>query len=179
MNSNNLVSIFRKIRIDLLIIVGCIALFIPLAIFSRPTRVGDGSEYYALSLAWSSTHKPFMTDESWLRYDHLFNSGEINSLVDSITLQKWFPGLILGSTEDLAHFWFYSFCAAVISEFGDIVGIRIPIHVTFLMLHCLLLASMFVIARRTYGWKGLVAAFILTFLSPIIWYFDKVHTELF
>lgn len=174
-----LLSLLKEIRVDLLIVLSCIGIFIPFLFFSQPVRVGDGSEYYALSTAWSSTHKPFMTEESWKIYDQLFDSGSITGLVDSSSLKVWWQSLMLGPTYDEPHFWFYSLCAAVISEFGDLVGVRIPIHSSFLLFHCILLASLLIVAWRNFGWKGLVAAIILTFISPIIWYFNKVHTEFF
>lgn len=177
MNRN--LSKFKEIWVDILIFIVSFIVFIPLLFYGNPTRVGDGSEYYALSLAWISTNKPFMTETSWQVYDRVYNSGEINYLVDTTSLKKWFPGLKLGNTFDMLHFWFYSFCAAIITKMGNIIGIRIPIHMNFILLHYIMLTSMFFIAWRNLRWKGLITAIILTFLSPVIWYFDKVHTELF
>ena len=179
MHFNKLISGLQVIRVDLLILVGCIGIFIPIAILGQPTCVGDGSQYYALSLAWKSTYKPFMTDVSWTEYGHLVESGRISGLVDVDRLKNAFPSLTLGSSADFAHFWFYSLCAAIISKTVALLGINIFIQTAFLILHCLLLSCMLIIARRCFGWKGLTAAAIITFLSPMIWYFDKVHTELF
>ncbi len=171
-----LTSFLRGNKVEICIVIGCIGIFIPFILFSKPVRVGDGSEYYALSLAWSTTHKPFMTDGSWEQYSLLVDSGEIIGP----TLKDFFPALRLGSSADFNHFWFYSLGAAVISKIGDkIFGISIPVHTTFLLWHCLLLATMLIIAWRCFGWKGLLSAVLLTSLSPIIWYFDKVHTEFF
>jgi hypothetical protein len=179
MNFRKLFSFFKRIQGDILIIIGCIGIFIPFLFFSKPVRVGDGSEYYALSLAWRYTSKPFMTDSSWLEYERLVDSGGITGLMYLNRLKKSMPALSSGVRSDFIHFWFYSFCAAVISKLGVIVGIKFSIHNAFLLFHCLLLAGMLVIAWRCYGWKGLVAAIILTFLSPMLWFINKVHTEFF
>lgn len=172
-------SFIKEIWVEILIVIVCFGISIPFLLFSKPVLVGDGREYYALSIAWSSTHKPYMTDASWQKYSLLENSGEIAGLNNAPRLKDLFPALRLGSSADFNHFWFYSFLAAVISEIGDIVGIRIPINSTFLLLHFTLLACMLLIAWRCFGWRGLIAAIILTLCSPIIWYIDKVHTEFF
>lgn len=173
-----LFSFLSKIRIDILIIIGCFAIISPF-FFNKPVRVGDGSEYYAMALAWGNTNKPSMTDLSWQAYDNLAASGEITGLVNGIKLKNSMPVLPSEERSDFIHFWFYSLCAAVIYKFGLFTGLNISIHNSFILFHCLLLASMFLIAWRCFGWKGLIATIILTFLSPIIWYFNKVHTELF
>jgi hypothetical protein len=168
-----------KIWIDLILLGISIAFFIPFIYFIKPIRVGDGSQYYALELAWKTTLRPYMTDTSWMAYDHLTHSGQIAALVSTTDLKNTYPTLTIGSTGDFLHFWFYSLCAAVVAGMGSIFGADIPSNASFLILHCILLASLLVIARRNFGWKGLAAVSILTFFSPSIWYVNKVHTEFF
>lgn len=150
-----------------------------LMFFSKPINVGDGSQYYALALAWKTTWRPFMTDASWTAYGHLVNSGRIIGLVTVTDLKGIFPTLTLGSTADFGHFWFYSLCASIVAWTGQVLGMYIPIHTSFLIAHCFLFTTMLVIARKSFGRKGVAVVSILTFLSPIIWYVDKVHTEFF
>jgi hypothetical protein len=76
-NHQKLFSLFSKIKVDVLIIIGVFAVFIPFIFFSKPVRVGDGSEYYAMALAWSKTNRPSMNESSWQAYDNLIASGEI------------------------------------------------------------------------------------------------------
>lgn len=172
-------SWIKSFQSEIIIVFIWIAIFIIIGIFGQPTRVGDGSEYYALALAWRHTGRPYMTDISWNDYDQLYNSNEIIGLPDGNRLKHRFPQIANETQADFNHFWFYGFCAAIISKVVSLVGIQIPIHQAFLVLHCLLLAAMFMVAKRNFGRRGLFAVAILTFLSPIIWYFDKVHTELF
>jgi len=175
-----ILSFIIDIKFDLLILVLSFVLFIPSIFFSKPIRVGDGSEYYALSLSWKNTQKPYMTDESWDDYDHLVESGQISRLFFETDLKTFYPSLLtLGSEVDFPHFSFYSLCAAVITQTFELLGIGISIHNSFMLFHFILLACMFIIARRCFGWKGLVAAVILTFLSPMLWFINKVHTEFF
>lgn len=166
-------------RIDLVILILSFAIFLPFFLSSKPIRVGDGSEYYALSLAWKSTNKPFMTEASWAEYNQLYELQKIIRLNDVKFLKNIYSPLSLGSEKEFPHFSFYSFCAAIIAKVVSIFGIQIFIHHAFLIFHWLLFASMLIIARRCFGWEGLLAAFLLTFLSPISWYFDKVITEFF
>lgn len=179
MSNLKVISWLNRIKVEFFIISVCIALFIPVVFFSRPVQVGDGSEYYALFLSWQSTGRPFMTDASFTEYSRLVDSARIIGLVGVSELKESFPGLRAGSTADFNHFWFYSLCAAGLAKAISLIGITIPIHVAFLGLHCLLLAGMLIIAWRSFGWKGLIAAGLLTLLSPIVWYSDKVHTEFF
>ncbi len=179
MNMKKLLSLLKKIQGDILIFIVCVAIFIPYIYYNKPVRVGDGSEYYALALAWRDTDKPFMTDLSWFEYDRLVKSGEIAFMVDTSRLKGSMPALPSSSGSDFIHFWFYSFCAGTIAKLGAINGITLSIHNAFLLLHCLLLTCLLIVGWRCYGWKGLVALVILTFLSPILWYINKVHTEFF
>ncbi len=156
-----------------------ICVYIPFLFFTQPVRVGDGSEYYAMAVAWSETHRPFMTETGWKYYDQLYRSNAIPGISGTESLRGFAPELTTNGGQDFPHFWFYSLGAAVIAEMADYAGINIPIHNPFLLWHCALLALLLVIAMREYGWRGLLAALLLTFLSPAFWYLDKVHTEFF
>lgn len=175
----NLYCWIKAVKVDIFILAFSIAIFIPFLFFVIPIEVGDGSEYYALSLAWKNTLRPFMTETSWTEYGRLVDSGQVMELQTVRDLKNTFPALSLGATADFPHFWFYSLCAAIVAEIGNIIGITIPTHASFLIVHCCFLATMLVIAWQCFRWRGLAATSMLTFLSPIIWYLDKVHTEFF
>jgi len=175
----SIVYFLKKIRVELFILIGCVAIFIPVIYFNQPNCVGDGSEYYAMAVSWRSTHKPFMSEMSWLQYDRFVKTSGIDGIIVKSYLQSIFPELSIGTTNDFPHFWFYSLLSVIILKAAELVSINISIHVAFLCLHCLLMTCLFIVAWRNYRWKGLLAVGLLTFLSPIVWYFDKVHTEFF
>lgn len=156
-----------------------ICAFIPFLFFSRPVRVGDGSEYYAMAVAWSETHRPFMGEAAWVYYEELYRANTIPGILGSQALSSYAPDLIHNKRQDFPHFWFYSLGPGVIAEIGDYSGFRIPIHDAFLILHCVLLAMLLITAMHSYGWQGMIASLVLIFLSPAFWYIDKVHTEFF
>jgi len=144
-----------------------------------PQRVGDGSEYYALFYAWHDTLRPWMTDISFNSYELLRSKLEISGLVPREWLESAFPALRLSDSADFNHFWFYSFLAFLVSKFLEIFRIDLGVHESFLALHFLLLFITAIASYHLFKWKGLAAFIIITFTSPMVWFFDKVHTELF
>ena len=144
-----------------------------------PTRVGDGAEYYAMYFALKFTLRPFMSPVSWAHYDALVNSNAISSMVSLKRLLDQFPALRLGDTADLNHFWMYSAFAAGLSALVSAAGITLSPHTAFLLAHAVMFAAVSMIAFRLAGWKGLGGVVLMTVLSPMIWFMDKVHTEFF
>jgi len=147
--------------------------------YLRPQRVGDGSEYYALFYAWKDTLRPWMTVRSFDSYELLTKQSNIIGMVPRITLEQYFPSLRLPNTADFNHFWFYSFLAFLSSKLLSIIGFQGNAHQAFLSLHFLLTLATAYIAFQLYKWRGLLALLLMTIASPVLWYFDKVHTELF
>lgn len=143
-----------------------------------PKRVGDGSEYYALFYAWAESFRPWMTEISFKAYENLFLNSNIVGLVSLDWLRDSFPGLRIQDTADFNHFWFYSFLAYLCSKLFSIIGVEIGPHQSFLFLHLVLLTLTFFVSYRLLGWKGVVSVYLLTLTSPMLWFFDKVHTEL-
>ena len=142
-------------------------------------RVGDGGEYYALYYAWLDSLRPWMTTHSFSAYQSFVEQSQISGHVSSEWLAQIFPSLRIWDTADFNHFWFYSFLAFVISIPVHFLGVPIDAHSSFLVLHFTLLLILYFVIYRLYGWQGLVALFLMTFLSPMLWYLNKVHTELF
>jgi len=154
-------------------------IFIPFFFFTQPVRVGDGSEYYAMGVSWAETHRPYMTESGWAHYNLLYQSNAIPGIESPQQLRSFAPYLVSSGGQDFNHFWFYSLAAAFIAELGDYSGLTISLHAAFLVLHFLLLAALFSNAVYFYQWQGLLTALVLTLLSPVFWYLDKVHTEFF
>ena len=169
----------QRIKVFFAIIVLSALFFLPVILSGKPRLVGDGSEYYALSLAWKTTVRPFMTSTSWEAYDHFFESHQIIRLSPATRFNKTPPALHLGNTTDFNHFWFYSLCATALGWLFSPFGVSIPIHASFLFLHYILFTIMLTVAWKKFGWEGVVTASVLTVVSPMIWYTNKVHTEFF
>lgn len=144
-----------------------------------PKSVGDGNEYYALYYAWLETHRPWMSPSSYASFQALVDSREVLGLLSAEHLAATFPDLLVGKTADFNHFWFYSFLAFGVSGPLQVLGIFLSAHQSFLLLHFTLLLVVFITLYRLYDWQGIAAATIMTMISPMLWYLDKVHTELF
>jgi len=140
-------------------------------------RVGDGSEYYGLYLALKNVHRPFMTEAAFQAYDQLVNSRHVADLPGTEAMRHAFPSLIQAKSADFNHFWFYPALALLAGGWLDTLGAG-P-HAAFLCLHALLFAALLFVAGRSYGRLGIIAAIVVTAGSPIVWFFDKVHTEFF
>lgn len=143
------------------------------------TRVGDGSEYYALERTVSLSHRPYMTDEGWAGYQQLIDSKEIASLRPAEDLQRIYAGLRLPNGTDFNHFWLYPAAAAFIGNTGSILGFEPKSHARFMLLHSILISGLLLLCLRLHGRSGFVAAAIIIVLSPVLWFTNKVHTELF
>jgi hypothetical protein len=165
--------------VSLMIVLGLFGIFLLPILFIPPKRVGDGSEYYALYCAWKYTLRPWMTPESVSRYVDLFNSGTIRGLLSPDLLMNSFPALQLSGSFDFNHFWFYSLLAVLVGGIASIFNIFPAPQTSFTLLHWLLLCLPAVLAYKYFGWRGLAAVLLLTFVSPMLWYIDKVHTEFF
>lgn len=167
-------------RISAYVWIALSLLFVFIALWRLPPqRVGDGSEYYAMYLAWLETLRPWMSIASFNSYQQLFLSNTIIGVVPGDALANSFPALKLGATADFNHFWFYSFLAFFVAKVVGLVGIGIGPHTAFLGVHFLLLTVTAMVAHRLYGKSGLAAFLLMTLFSPMLWFFDKVHTELF
>ncbi|MCE7058299.1 hypothetical protein LZF95_26720, partial [Algoriphagus sp. AGSA1] len=146
---------------------------------SATYRVGDGGEYYALYYAWVETLRPWMTASSFEAYEVFVNQSEILGHVSADRLASSFPSLRVGETADFNHFWLYSFLAFCVALPLYLVDVAIDAHHGFLLLHHILLAVLFSIVFRFTGWRGVLVVAIMTFFSPVLWYLNKVHTELY
>ncbi|WP_295917689.1 hypothetical protein [uncultured Xanthomonas sp.] len=143
------------------------------------TRVGDGAEYYAMELAISQTHRPFVTAPAWEAYERLREQGSIGSLQTADQLKQAYIPLTRQGETDFNHFWFYPLMASVVGMPAEHLGLIRASHARFLLLHSLLIAGMLLLCFHLHGFKGSVAALALVVTSPALWYVDKVHTELF
>ena len=141
-----------------------------LVLTSTQQRVGDGGEYMALALELSRLKAPAMT---------LGETLEIKGQLDD--LKHGFEGLSLGAAaltsgdgrQDQVHFWFYSMLA--VPEVWLLKLFRLPPYYAFTLLNMALFLGALWVASGKLDWPALS----LVFLSPVIWWIDKAHTEVF
>lgn len=144
-----------------------------------PHRVGDGNEYYAMYLAWKETLRPWMNDTSYNAFQQLYLKNSISDMMPVDWLRNSFPALRLRDESDFNHFWLYSLLAFLVARASQLVGLMLSPHTAFLGLHFFLVTGTAFIAYRLYGKRGIITVALMTVFSPMLWFADKVHTELF
>ncbi|KLD75830.1 hypothetical protein FZ025_05565 [Xanthomonas hyacinthi] len=142
-------------------------------------RTGDGSEYYAMEMAISIEHRPYVQAETWAAYEQLRESGQIRGMQPAADLQAFYQRLTSNGGTDFNHFWFYPVAAAAIGRAGELIGLSHESHAHFMLLHAVLVAGLLLLCAHLHGWRGTLAAAAILFASPALWYCNKVHTELF
>lgn len=150
--------------------------FLPVC-FSKRQVVGDGSEYYAMYLAFQSTHRPWMTEKAFAAYKLFVEKDKISGICAEDQLKDRFPSLRVNQTADFNHFWSYSLLAYFVHLAINLVGFRMDPNSAFLMLHFLLFATLAMYFYSSFKWRGVICIFLITLSSPIVWYMNKVHTE--
>lgn len=166
------------------LVIGLIVAVAFVALARGPARrVGDGSEYYALEIAWRETWRPFMTERAWAAYEALRTSGVVTGLSDRAFLERAYGWMAVHdagvTTLDFNHFWLESGLAAIASALLRALGISGSPHAGFLLLHATLLVALFDRSFRARGVPGVLASCTLLLATPVLWYVDKAHTELF
>jgi hypothetical protein len=171
-----LCKIDRKI-IQLAIICAAAGVLV-LPLLAPHNRIGDGSEYYAMYLAWKLNHRPAVTPTLRESYEALTKHGYVNGLWPFDGLLNAFPSLKIDDQRDYYHFSFYSLLAAIV---GSALPDKLAADATnaFYLLHYLLILISLVVALYLFRLPGVVAVTVLLAASPALWYVNKVHTEFF
>jgi hypothetical protein len=138
---------------------------------STPRIVGDGGEYLAQALNFAALNPPSLGRQT-IPAIHQRIAEIAPGLVDWDIAATGIPG---GSDRrrDFVHFWFYSLLATPFVLAADIVGIS-PLH-GFTALNLILLGLALRLALQRLGHPAVV----LLFASPLVWWIDKAHTEVF
>ncbi|MBA0394972.1 hypothetical protein D7U98_06080 [Stenotrophomonas maltophilia] len=171
-----------RLRVPLMMLVAWVAISVValwLLLQLPAVRTGDGSEYYAMELAISQSHRPYLTEADWAAYESLSQSGGIASMVPTEILKQSFPALARDGEWDFNHFWMYPLLASLAAAPVRLIGYGVSHNASFLMLHATMFSALLLLAFRLYGVRGVAAILILTFASPILWFANKVHTEFF
>ena len=140
-------------------------------IAGSPTRhVGDGGEYAAIALNLSALRAPSLSGndieeiDSYLkRYEEGFQDVDLQAAGHEGA----------DGRSDFVHFWFYPALAAPGVAVARFFGFSVL--TPFTILNCLLLVLAFFVICRGAGW----AAALLLCASPVLWWIDKAHTEVF
>lgn len=123
-------------------------------ILASPQVTGDGTEYVAVADNFSRFEKPSLTTQQR----------------DKFRLS--FPQLTsTDGRHDVMHFWLYPALASPFVASFRLFGVSA--EWAFAVLNVLLLGAAFASARRYLPIWGL----LLLFVSPIIWWSNKVHSE--
>jgi hypothetical protein len=157
------------------VIVAGLIVLLSLVGTSRPVRVGDARDYMALALRLSGLGRPAMYPDEIKQLE--------TKMVDSLgpefggpPLESAFPAPYLTGDDgrvDLNHFWFYPMLAVPEVWLLDAIGVK-PYY-AFTLLNIGLLLTALWVASAWLDWPALM----LVFISPIIWWIDKAHTEIF
>ncbi len=137
---------------------------------SAPRRVGDGYQYMAMALNLAHGHGPSLSKDDLDRTAERF--GEMGAGFAGTPLVK--PELTnRQGRQEFPHFWLYPLLAAPAVRVAD--WFRLSPNYGFTALNITLLLAAFAVAV-----KRLHPAFVLLlFVSPIVWWTDKAHTEVF
>lgn len=146
------------------------ALAVCLVAGSEPRIVGDGGEYLAQAMNFASFNRPALRPADIppiqariAAFEPLLAEWQIHDVT--------VPGA--DRRRDFLHFWFYALLAVPALWISDALGA--PPTMAFAALNLALILVAFWVALPRIG----AAAAILLFGSPIIWWLDKAHTEVF
>ncbi|HET7697212.1 MAG TPA: hypothetical protein VFK57_15980 [Vicinamibacterales bacterium] len=154
----------------LVIVVATGSVVVSLLASSSARIVGDGAEYVAMALNFAALRGPSIAP------------ADVDGLQRAIaSLDSRFTGWdIRGSTvasrdrrRDFAHFWFYPLVAAPFVWAARLAGVS-PLAAFTAVNVGVLMAALWCAVPRI----GAAAA-VLLFVSPVLWWIDKPHTEVF
>jgi hypothetical protein len=144
---------------------------IALSLASTPRRVGDGGEYLVMTLQLASGRPPSVSTEelrAWRTELATLGPGFASALLD-------YPDLVEPTTgrQEFLHFFLYPLLVSPVMRLVTAAGMH-P-NWAFTLANAMMLAgALFVVARRASP-----AVAVAAFASPIVWWVDKAHTEVF
>jgi hypothetical protein len=151
-------------------LVAGLALALCLIAGSTPRIVGDGGEYLAQALNFAALNPPPLSRR--VMPDLERRVIEIEPALIDWSIER---ASVAGSDlrRDFLHFWFYALLATPFVWVTNVIGIS-PLH-AFTTLNLLLLGVAVQLALPRIG----APATVLLFASPLVWWLDKAHTEVF
>ncbi len=151
---------------NLLVLAAFGGLVLGLAGDSRPRRTGDGGEYMAM--ARQAAH---LAPPSIALGDVEYFSQQPWGTLDGHHADQGLRGR--DGREDFIHFWFYPLLAAPFVRVAETLGANANWGFTAVNVLLLLSAAAVLIRRLD------AATMLLIVCSPILWWIDKAHTEVF
>ena len=143
-------------------------LLLALLATSRPQRVGDAREYLAMALNLARLSPPALLPADIVRAQRQCDQLHFTGVPLTTPALRAPDG-----RQDFYHFWFYPALAVPGIWLAGIVGSN-PTH-AFVALNLLMfMGALWVVSRRVVWWVTAVV-----FCSPVLWWIDKVHTEVF
>ena len=138
---------------------------------AKPPQIsGDGGEYLVYSLNFVALHGPSLRtrDLEGLKQEARDYAPHLE---DETFYRNAVPGL--GGRRDFMHFWFMSLAAAPFVALAKVVGL--PAIYGYAGLNVTMLLGALWVALPRIG----IPASILLFASPVVWWLDKAHPEVF
>ena len=143
-----------------------------LVIRSPTRRIGDGPEYLAMALQLSRLERPSLSTPEAASTLAYFT--EIEGGFGVFTESFRYPQLAAANgRRDFPHFWLYSALAAPGVALAGALGLH-P-NLGFVLANAALFLGALWIVSGALGWP----ASVLLFASPVLWWIDKAHTEVF
>ena len=149
---------------------------ISLGWFGVGQRIGDGTGFYVMFFAWAENGTPYSTQrvgQKFVEYVQPRPEWAGNQHYYSVSN----PMVRKDGTADESHFWLYSMLAAVFYWPLKLLGADVGL--SFNCLHVVLLYVAVVLVHRRLGPAAACSLVILVVGSPVLWYANKAHTELF
>lgn len=146
------------------------ALAICLISAKPPQMVGDSGEYLVYALNFASLHGPSLKSSELDRLKQ-----EVVEYAPELDQPDFYRNAIAGrgGRRDFMHFWFFSLCATPFVWMAQAAHVP-PVYGFFgLNLAVVLLAIWVAVPRLGQAFT------LLLFASPLIWWIDKAHTEVF
>ena len=128
-----------------------------LVLESTPRGIGDAPEYLAVATNLSRFTEPALRRTQREEYGIAFREGLTGA----------------NGRQDTIHFWMYPALAALPLRLTRALGLEAAVAFAAVNLALLLIAA--ALARPQLHWTS----FCVLFLSPVIWWIDKIHTEIF
>ena len=135
---------------------------------STPRRVGDGGEYLAMAIGIGHFGAPSLSPQQ-LEWTEKAIDALGPAFADPRLKQPTLRGA--DGRQDFFHFWLYPALAVPFVSLARVAGLHL--NYGFAVLNVLLWAAAGTLAARTRA----LTAFI--FVSPILWWLDKAHGEVF
>jgi hypothetical protein len=143
---------------------------IVMAATSTPRRVGDGTEYWAMTEQLAAFRRPSVARGDLWRLDR--EAQRIGRGFEASSLR--FPELVAADgRQDFPHFWLYPL--ANVPAFWLTRAIGVHPNWAFTLTNLVLLALAFVIVSRHVS----VIWAVLIMSGPVIWWIDKAHGDVF